>query len=493
MLKGLLRVADAEQIERLHRAALEVLETTGLRIRGRFLLEALADAGCRVDMEACRAWLNPDVVERQIAAQRGRYRMVRSSLWYPFCKELPADDVAIPDAFACDFGFGAPALYDYPSRSFRSPTAEDQVAMIHLGNGLDCVKAVCAPFICGDRDSRMEILESARLLIRNTRKPGWVGTSSPKEVPYLAELASLVADGDETTLRTQPPIFVNAYCTTSPLKIDARSCDVLERALPYGFPVNFAPMPILGGTAPVTPAGAAVVAGAEILGAITAASLVAPDVFYYATVLAAEMDMKTTQVCFATPASILAESLVHQWFRGRYGIVCNVEPAYVEAKVPGIQAAFLKTYLQMGLGSMASHSFPLGLLDNGAVFSPTQAMLDLEANRAMYGLARGCRLDDEALCVDLINALEFCDRTAYLETDHTLQHFRDTLWDPRFFDRTYRRTDRLDPMEEDARLLDEADAAWREIVEAQEPIELDPKLSAEVDRIVEAARADIMA
>jgi trimethylamine:corrinoid methyltransferase-like protein len=34
MLKGLLRVLDAEQMERLHEAVLDVLEKTGLKIEG---------------------------------------------------------------------------------------------------------------------------------------------------------------------------------------------------------------------------------------------------------------------------------------------------------------------------------------------------------------------------------------------------------------------------------------------------------------------------
>ena len=97
MLKGLLTALDAQGMERIHRGALTVLEQTGLKIRGRFLLEALADAGCRVDFAQHRAWFKPDLVEKQIAAQRGRYKMVRSSLWYPFCRELPPDDVAAPD------------------------------------------------------------------------------------------------------------------------------------------------------------------------------------------------------------------------------------------------------------------------------------------------------------------------------------------------------------------------------------------------------------
>ena len=121
MLRGLLKALDGHGMDRIHRAALAVLEKTGLRIRGRFLLEALADAGCKVDFEEQRAWFRPDLVEKQVEGQRDRCRMVRSSLWYPFCREMPRDDVALPDEFTCDYGFGTPAIYDYPTGGFAHP------------------------------------------------------------------------------------------------------------------------------------------------------------------------------------------------------------------------------------------------------------------------------------------------------------------------------------------------------------------------------------
>ena len=180
MLKGLLRVLEPEQMEKLHRGTLAVLERTGLRIQGEFLLRALADAGCRVDFGARHAWLPPELVERQLAAQRDRYRMVRSSLWYPFCRSLPADHVAVPQEFIVDFGYAAPWLYDYPQGRFRRPTIQDQVDMIRLGEALPSVKAVNAPLICSEFDPRTETIESARLLLMNTHKPGWVGTSAAR-------------------------------------------------------------------------------------------------------------------------------------------------------------------------------------------------------------------------------------------------------------------------------------------------------------------------
>jgi trimethylamine:corrinoid methyltransferase-like protein len=79
-----------------------------------------------------------------------------------------------------------------------------------VGNALPSVKAVNAPLICSEFDSRVETIESSRLSL-NTCKPGCVGTSVAKEVKYLAELAALVVGDDRDTLRTQPPIFVTAF------------------------------------------------------------------------------------------------------------------------------------------------------------------------------------------------------------------------------------------------------------------------------------------
>lgn len=488
---GFISAVQPYQTDKLHRGVLDVLEKTGLQIQGEMLLRALAEAGCRVDFERRRAWFDPELVEQQIAAQAGRYKMVRSSLWYPFCESLPEGDVAMAEEFTVDYGYATPWLYDFPQGCYRKPTAADQVDLIKLGSALRAVKAVNAPLIVSEFDPRIETIESARLLLLNTKKPGWVGTSSAHEVKYLAELSSLAVNGDLERLQARPPIFVAAYCTTSPLKIDRRSCDVLEEALKYGFPVNFAPMPILGATAPVTPAGAAIVAAAEILGGITATSLVNPDVYYFSTSITGEMDMKTTQVCYCTPAAILTDVLLHQWFRQRYGLVHNVEPGYVEAKTPGLQAAFMKTYRQMAFGSTVSLPLPIGALDNAAVFSPTQAMIDLEMNEAIYRFARGVEIDSETCAVDLINELVFCERRTYLESEHTLAHFRQVGWMPKLFDRTYCDHTKPAPGADEA-ILRKADQQWRDLVAGQKPVEHERGFVERLEKVVASAREELL-
>ena len=219
--------------------------------------------------------------------------MVRSSLTDPFCRKLPLDDVAWPDDFRIDYGFNVVWMYDYPSGRYRLPTEKDQIDMISLGDALDEVKVVNIPFVCGEYDERTETIESAGLLLKNTNKPGVVEVNDGKQVKYLAELAYIAAENDESKIRTDPPVITYVYCTTSPLRIDRRSCSVLEESIKYKFPVCFAPMPILGGTTPVTPAGSIVIAAAEILGGITATSLIDPDLYYFGCGITGEMDMKS--------------------------------------------------------------------------------------------------------------------------------------------------------------------------------------------------------
>ena len=78
-------------------------------------MKLYGDAGCRVDFKEERVWFKPDIVEKQIGMQKDRYKMVRSSLTDPFCKELPEDDIAWPEDFRVDYGFNVVWMYDYPT------------------------------------------------------------------------------------------------------------------------------------------------------------------------------------------------------------------------------------------------------------------------------------------------------------------------------------------------------------------------------------------
>ena len=119
-------------------------------------------------------------------------------------------------------------------------------------------------------------------------------------------------------------------------------------------------------------------------------------------------------------------------------------------------------------------------------------MIDVDMSQAMYRFARGIEVNDETLCVDLINDLEFCEHGTYIESEHTFRHFRSMLWDSACFDRTYRQEAALTCAEADEQVLRKADQAWRDIVAHEEPPDTVPGLVADLDRIVRAAREELL-
>ena len=55
----------------------------------------------------------------------------------------------------------------------------------------------------------------------------------------------------------------------------------------------------------------------------------------------------------------------------------------------------MKVYRQMAFGATVEPAAGDRRLDNAAVFSPTQAMIDLEMNEALYKFHRGLEVTDE--------------------------------------------------------------------------------------------------
>jgi trimethylamine--corrinoid protein Co-methyltransferase len=119
-------------------------------------------------------------------------------------------------------------------------------------------------------------------------------------------------------------------------------------------------------------------------------------------------------------------------------------------------------------------------LDAGATFSSTQAMLDLELNRALWQYQRGASPGAATAALELLEEVGIGGN--YLEHAHTLRHFRE-VWYPQVFDRRVWRKD--DPRAGgEEQLLQRADERWRNAVTAYEPLELDPYKTKAIDEVL---------
>jgi trimethylamine--corrinoid protein Co-methyltransferase len=166
---------------------------------------------------------------------------------------------------------------------------------------------------------------------------------------------------------------------------------------------------------------------------------------------------------------------------------------YIDARVPGLQAAFEKAEVAMAMAAFTGQSFSIaasGGLDSGKVFSAVQFILEREMGQGLWRLGRGIRVDEETLALETIERVGVGEGKSYLETDHTLRHYRQT-WFPTYLARGMWEDDEQE-FGHQQRMMDEAYAHYQACLEEYEPPELAVGVGDEIDRIIQAARSALL-
>jgi trimethylamine--corrinoid protein Co-methyltransferase len=221
------------------------------------------------------------------------------------------------------------------------------------------------------------------------------------------------------------PTFSVILCTVSPLHQERFGMDLAFTLADAGIPMMLYPMPILGATAPVTPAGTAVVNNAEILGAITAIQLAHPGARLIHAGGPTALYMRTGAYFANVPEALLLRAVQAQMARF-YGLPAGLGWGGTKDKEPGAQAAYENTLgMMLELFAGADFLFGAGLLDSVTQMSLEELVVADEVFGMVSRLLRGVTVDREHLAVELIGKLGF--KGGYLFDNHTRAHVRE-LW-----------------------------------------------------------------
>ena len=308
---------------------------------------------------------------------------------------------------------------------------------------------------------------------KHCTKLSWNEINNIDDVRFAARLGSLLMDGED--LYRQNPVFLCVKCSISPPKIGPDSADILwefaQRELPFGV----APMPLAGGSSPVTPAATLLIANAEILGMIVALYAVGSASKHEHLALTGIMDMQTSIASFSPPNVVLQDVALAQLYSAFYGIRCDAATDYIDAKFPGYQSGSERAFKIATLLASGVVYPSIGQLKSGLVCSPEQACLDIEAFDWMQRYLRGVEVSEETLCVDLIRERGIGGH--FLNSEHTLDHFREELFLPRLADRNAGKTEDMveKAREEVAQILSQTPVFKRE-----------ESLCREIDRLYDA-------
>jgi len=487
-----IRMLTDTEIDMIYESALAILDDPGFQFNSPAMLDALRDKGARVDYAANMARLPRQLAEEalSIAAREEAERIAKmNGGFYPENCLTFSWHSAHTDAsprLAIAMGGGCPQYLDYENNLKRDATYHDFLRMVRLGDALPEVKAVGNPLhIVVDENGnrmapRMMAIKGAAMIAKNTSKPGISVLLHPEQLDFLIEIGVVVKGSWEAYKRN--PVFINNNDTVTPLTINSHECDIIAALARKGLPVMIIPMPLTGVNAPVTLASAVMLGVAEILATWTAVKALNPDAPVEAGIITGAMDVRTGAASFSTPECIMQDVAVAQIFRHRLKTRCSVGIGFNDASYPGAASAMHRCFKMMAAAACGEVNFPIGILNAGVVYSPEQAMMDLELARAAGRFMRGFEVSAETLAVDLIR--EAGPGAMFFDREHTVENMRGELWVPDIFTRS-KQGELRDEMRRDMVLL--AYEKWKAVLAAAEPYHIEDYKAREIDRIVAAA------
>jgi trimethylamine--corrinoid protein Co-methyltransferase len=238
---------------------------------------------------------------------------------------------------------------------------------------------------------------------------------------------------------------------------------------------------MMGGTAPITLAGAVVLGNAEMLSGLVMHQLQAPGAPFLYGHGVHHLDMKEMISVYGAPEFQLARVCAAEMARF-YGLPVWGYSGHSDSKVvDGQAAADAQFSVLVALLARTNLNHDVGYLESGLTGSPEMMVLTDEIISQSRRFARGARLDDEALAVDVIDAVG--PGGEFLSHPHTLAHWRE-LWLPGVFDRQ-----RLGPWEEKGakRVEDRVREKTVAILDTHSVPALPDGVNAEIDYILRAS------
>jgi trimethylamine---corrinoid protein Co-methyltransferase len=484
-----LRYLSHEDMERIHRAALQILARTGMKIDHIKALEYLRAAGCDVDMDSRVVKFPEEVVESAISKMRASFADAnrwpkRMSVRYSQIR-FDNQPFGIHEDFSVSSGGFCVFIWDLDGTR-RSPNMADVRESIKLADRLDQISYTGLPVSAQEVPVAIRPTVMAAELAKGTKKLGGIETFKPEDVDYVCRIGEIVAGGREEHRRN--PILVGYAEARTPLCIDEVMADVMLAHLERGLPQSLDTMPSGGSTAPMTAAGVLALGAAETLGGLVLGYAVDPNATQSLDINPGYCDMRSMRFGYAGAERIPLIAARVQLISEFYGCPSGVHGGKTDACVPGVQAGVDKALTMMGAVTAGAIGFgTIGHLENALTFSPLQLVIDNEIARYVRRVIKGIEVNDDTLGLDIIEQAGIAGNT--LSTDHTADHFKDELLLSPFFDSLSWGVDNSLDKERFEKLA--AEKARRLLAEETEPV-LTPEQEAAIDEIVAEAKSALL-
>ena len=408
-----------EQCQKLHNASLEILARTGVRLYHQEAVDLLKKAGASVS-EGNRVRIPSGLVEKAFSTVPKRITL----------HDRHGQPTLFLEDYRCYYGPGSDCLniIDHRTGERRKPVLQDVVEAITVCDALPHIDFVMSMFLPSDVDAMVSDRYQMEVMLNTTTKPIVFVTNEFSGCVDAVEMAEAVAGGAEA-LQSRP--FVACYINVTTGLIHNE--DALQKLLfmaEKGLPAMYVPIVIGGLSGPVTPPGSMALINVGMLVGLVLSQLKREGAPFIVPGWGSEgLDMKTlvSPYCSPNPRG-LAHAMAHYYNLPSFGLGGCSESKQVDQQAAA-EAAL--TLMAETLGG-ANLIHDLGYLESGLTGSLAQLVLCDEIVGWVKHFMAPVEVNDETLALDLID--EIGPDGQFLDTEHTLAHFREH-WYPTVFDR----------------------------------------------------------
>lgn len=378
-------VLSEEEIKRIHKDSIRILEEVGVRFPSEEALSILEKAGAKIDYDTSVAFISEEMVNSALNSAPKQFTLGARNPIFDF--HLPASATTLNMD-----GCGVNTI-DFKTGKKRLSLLQDLADVARIFDTIPSGTVLWSSVKPQDVPSGGAGVISSAVSMLNCGKHLQDEIQNIKELPYIIELCKAFLGSEQEVIDRK--IYSATYCTVAPLGHDKEMLEGTIGLTKYKAPVLIYPMPACGSTGPASLYSNIALANAESLSSLVIFQLATPGTPLIYGAALGRINIRTG--AFMEGAAETGLMLAGMTQMGKhYGLPTIVAGCLTDAHEPGIQTAMEKIISMYPLIlNEVDVVQGIGLLESSMTLSLEQMLIDEEIFNLCMRLKAGIKVSDE--------------------------------------------------------------------------------------------------